>query len=220
MAFGYLVSAVQQGTSAGSGNTSAIDTTGANLIVINVSGGVTPTDSKSNTWTSLTATTNSQLWYCYNPTVGSGHTFAANGASSFASISVAAFSGSAASPFDVQHGGTGSTGTASLNIGNITPSQDNELLVMGLGNFAPVGGSTAIDVGAVLQSANFNSGVSYGNALAYQIQTTATLRSPNWSWATNTAGATSSVEATFKAAAAAGFVPYTPWPQLGPTLAQ
>ncbi len=62
----------------------AITTTGANLIVVNVgSYSVNPAtfgDSKSNIWTALTLQSvtsgvQTRLYYCVNPTVGSGHTF-------------------------------------------------------------------------------------------------------------------------------------------------
>lgn len=208
MAFAYLVSVIKQGTSAGSGNSAAIDTTGANLIVISVGGvGGVVSDSNTNAWTALTVHGNNKLYYCYNPVVGAGHTFASNAASSFSCIAVAAFSGAASSPLDQQNGNTGGSGTTSLATQSVTPGDDNQLLVMGLGDFAPNGGSTAISVGTLLQSANINGGVSYGNAIAYEIQTTATTRNPSWSWLTGTGGSTAAAIGTFKAAAAGGATP-------------
>lgn len=206
---GATSSALKQGNSAGSGNTTGIDTTGSNLFAACVSGdaGVGPSDSNTNAWTALTATQNVKLHYCYNPAVGSGHTFAANAASSFASISVAAFSGSASSPFDQENGAFGTSGNTSRTTGSVTlssPTQDNQLLVMGLGFFAPNGGSASIDIGTVLQSASIIGGSSYGNAIAYEIQTTATTRNPSFSWPSATTGAPAARIATFSAAAAGG----------------
>lgn len=205
MAFAYLVSVIKQGTSAGSGDSAPINTNGANLIVVSVGGvGGVLSDSQSNIWTPLTTHGNNKLYYCYAPTVDSSHVFRANAASSFSCVAVAAFSGAASSPLDQQNGATGLTGTTSLATGSVTPAEDNELLVMGLGDFAPNGGSTAITVGTLLQAANINGGTSYGNAIAYDIQTTATTRNPSWSWATATGGTTAASIATFKAAAAGG----------------
>ena len=119
---------------AGGGTTSAINTTGAKILVAAVSTYVssgTISDSKSNTWVPLTANGSggnavAQLFYVVNPTVGTGHTFTSSG--SYISASVAAFAGVATtSPFDEQTGSTGSGST--LATGNITPSNANSLIV-------------------------------------------------------------------------------------------
>lgn len=216
MAFGYLVSALKQGTSAGSGNTAAIDTTGANLLVAIVcdlagAGAVTPTDSKSNTWTALTpnvdgASARLTIWYSYGGTVGSSHTFAANGTGTFASISVAAFSGSASSPLDQQNkAASGNSSVTSLATGSITPTQDNELLIFALGDNAPPSGTASVSVGAILQQAALQAGVSFANSIAYEIQTTATTRNPNFTFSATTFAA--AVIGSFKAAGGATFNP-------------
>lgn len=213
MAFSYLVSAFKQGSSAGSGNTSALDTTGANLlpaVVVDYQSAaqVTPTDSKSNTWTALTSAFNSTfdrttIWYSNttaNPAVGSGHTFAANGTGTYASISVAAFSGAASSPLDQQNGTAGSV-AATVSTGSVTPGQDNELLVFGLGGVQTE--TISVDVGTLLQQGPYSNGVTFCNAYAYQTQTTATARNPTFSWG----GAShfcSAVIGTFKASAGGG----------------
>src|SRR5690349_3343729 len=107
-----IVHAVGPGGSGGS-TTSAIDTTGADFIVVGVlysqAHHPTVSDSKSNTWTAVGSAHDSsqegvQLYFCHNPTVGSGHTFSALASSSFASPFVIAFSGSDASPLDQQTG--------------------------------------------------------------------------------------------------------------------
>ncbi len=79
------------GVNGGDTTGTPIDTTGANLLIFGVSylDGSAPTisDSKSNTWTALTATLPStsgdiRIYYAKNPTVGAGHTFSATGTGS------------------------------------------------------------------------------------------------------------------------------------------
>ena len=86
---------------AGSGNitSGAIDTTGANFIIISLtelsSGGYTISDSKGNTWHPLTARVqgpDQRFFYAYNANVGTGHTFTGTGGG-FGWIGVEAFSG-------------------------------------------------------------------------------------------------------------------------------
>jgi hypothetical protein len=167
----------------GSGvTTSAINTTGANLLVAVCnwyasSGSIS--DSKGNSWTLGFATsgadTQVSIYYVYNPTVGSGHTFtwsAANGP-----IMVMAWSGSASSPAD-QSAGQNATGSTTIQAGSITPSQNNELVIAGVG----ANNSTlSIDSGyTITDNESYTSGVSLGGAGAYLIQTTATATNPAW----------------------------------------
>jgi hypothetical protein len=120
--------------------TGSINTTGATLIVIAVSsysaaGAPTISDSKGNTWTALTAKVNAtaavrtQLYYCYSPTGGSGHTFTATGFC-YASIHAFAFSGTTGT-FDVENGTTG--GTSPQSAGAITPALNGEVIIAALG---------------------------------------------------------------------------------------
>jgi hypothetical protein len=81
---------------------------------------------------------------------------------------MAAFSGSAASPFDVENGFNGSGTT--LQPGSVTPSEANELLITALA-FNGSGSPLSINLGfTVIEDANFVSGQSYGVGLAYLIQ--------------------------------------------------
>ncbi len=180
--------------------TSAIDTTGATLLVVAITRfqGDAPnpenlSDSKGNTWHRLTSIRGSTsavcLFYAESPTVGSGHTFTFTDAS-FGSLTVAAFSGALlTSPFDQENG------AAATQPGSITPGEDNELVVTSFSSFdgsAPgtPSGYTTTDSTPNVPSVNLAGGI------AYQIQTTATATNPN-SWAT----ATVSTVASFKAAA-------------------
>ena len=157
---GYADSAVVQGkyvislliahaitSGAGTITTSALNTTGATLLVACI-GGYPPgwtagsgttgpiTDSKSNTWNYLTlqkpgaADTQMQMAYAYNPTVGTGHTVTMTTTTFNAAIAVTAWAGTltTSSVFDKQNGATNNS-AASLATGTITPAVTNELLM-------------------------------------------------------------------------------------------
>jgi hypothetical protein len=188
--------------------TGAIDTTGANLIVIWFvsNAGLTITDSETNTWSPLNERTNGidtvgRFLYALNPSTSATHTFS-NG-SSFSWITVAAFSGAASATVSDQQNGAGpGTNGTSIATGSITPAEDNELLIAAVGN----GGANtstyvadSADSFTLINSANAVNGVSYGGGLSYQIQTTATARDHDWSW-TGSATRISSI-ASFRAAA-------------------
>ncbi len=213
MAYSPLTHVSAQSTG-GSGNgftTGAIDTTGADLIVL-VTSWVdpftpgTPTDSKGNSYTGLTTRTNTndnavRIWYKQAPIVGSGHTFTANGNGTYQTLCAMAFSGSVSTPFDVENGGPSSGTVTSLATGSITPTQDNELVIAAVSyddtTSLSIGGSfTIADQGAFV----LNNAV--GGALAYLIQTTAAAANPTWSW-TNSQKASAAI-ASFKAAAVGG----------------
>ncbi len=170
--------------------TSSVDTTGANLIVLatgNYAPGSQPTvsDSKGNSWTVINTYTailsRVKMWYCLNPTVGSGHTFTASTSGAAPAICVSAFSGvKASSAYEAETGSNVAPGT-SLQPGSITPAEDNEVQV------------TALAISAV-ETLSINSsfsitdqialvaGKNYGLGMAYRIQTTATAVNPTWSW--------------------------------------
>lgn len=167
--------------------TSGINTTGANLIVIVCFGNAstTPSDSNSNTWTGLTAQSGStvtcRIWYCYNPVVGSGHTFTRAG-SAFNGLAVAAFSGAASSPFDAENGTSDFDGDGSTAPGSVSPSVNNELVIAGIafgGNTTYSGINSSYTTAASLNSV---SGVNYGGALAYLIQGTAASTNPSFTY--------------------------------------
>jgi hypothetical protein len=188
---------------AGNGNTPAINTTGATLLVAEVTGtngsAVAPSDSNSNSWTligsGLTSGNGSEsrLYYSLAPTVGAGHTF--SNSSPFAAMTVAAFSG-ALSPGALDQN-TGFSNTSPGQPGSVTPSQDNELVIAVIGGFLSSG--AAIDSSFTLQEEQpAVNGVNYSSALAYKIQTTAIAENPTWTF-TGT-GVGGMLVATFKAA--------------------
>lgn len=197
------------GTSA---TTSAINTTGASLIVavavlysINSLGGQTFTDSNGNTWAALVAQTSangntrSVLYYCYAPTVGSGHTFTFSeaGHNIYCSLCVSAWSGAGSSPFDVENGSKTDSAT-SLATGSITPSAGKELIITGFGA-AGVARSYTINGGFTITDSVTGAPGLEGSSLAYLIQTSATAANPTWSWTITDTSAV--VIASFKASA-------------------
>lgn len=170
----------------GTATTAAIDTTGADLLVVSVAHFNTVTgsvsDSKSNTWQPLTVTdngsfTDSSLFYCVGGTVGSGHTFTINSATG--GITAAAFSCVGTATFDNEAGGS-SASSATLSTSGITPNQNNSLVIFG-------GGMTGtLDFGSITGGFNVadtissSGGVTWGSGLAYLIQTTAAAADPDW----------------------------------------
>ncbi len=174
-----------------------VDTTTAKLIVLGVShdyvgSDYTPTDSKSNTWTPLTARSNFtanrlRLWYCVNPTTDAAHTFSLTATGHKPSIAVQAFS-VAAGGFDAE------TGAASTQPGSITPAENWEVLITCGSNGATGGGSSQSITSPFTQSANLLGGThAQALSMAYSIQATATARNPIWT------GGDVSVMAAFKA---------------------
>lgn len=197
-----LVTNTAKGTAQNGGTTNAIDTTGANLIVVAIayfSGTISSiSDSKSNTWTALTNAANGsnefRLFYCLNPTVGSGHTFTVSASSQYPTICVAAFSGvKTASAFDQQ------SAVGSTNPGSVTPTEDNELVVTGL--CGDCDATSTYSGFTVTNAIAFTGGSFMGGAMAYKVQTTATTVNTAWS---ATGSVRASGIATFKAEPAAG----------------
>lgn len=207
MTIALVSSTAKQGARNGA-TTSAIDTTGANLIVIGIAWySVTSpsiSDSQSNTWTALTTSNvasdvGSKLYYCVNPTTNAAHTFTFGPANVYGGLIVAAFSGVAtSSPFDQQTGATSSSASA-LSTGSVTPTENNELVIFAAGK----GGNTttvdATSVGSMIGNYAGITAVTYAQGMGYEIQTTATARNPSLS-GTGTSVMAARI-ATFKAAA-------------------
>lgn len=191
--------------------TGAVDTTGANLLVVSGGwfNGVTPdptfTDSKGNTWTALTKQTDAglsgRMWWCSPTSVGSGHTFDMAGSTLAISFYIQAWSGAAASPYDGENGASANA-TAVIQTGSLTPSQANDLIVS---SFVPsVAGTYTVDSGfTISDTIQFNSGVNEGGAQAYLIQGAASAVNPQWASGGAGASITASI-AAFKAAAGGG----------------
>lgn len=176
-----LVASVGRGTP---GTTAQRDTSGANLIVVNIggSGNVTaPTDNKGNTYLPIRDEDGEfggedTVFYCESPTVGSGHEWSTT--SALASIEVQAWSGAAASSaLDQQNGRTDISGP--YTSGGITPTEPDELIIAAMGG--GVGTNHSIDDGfTITDKFNVTGGVAFDSALAYLVQTSAVLVDPEF----------------------------------------
>ena len=188
-----LISSVSAGSAAGNTiTTGSIDTTGANFLVLTMGylAGTAPTisDSKGNTWSALTASSNTssatRIFYVANPTVGTGHTFTATVTGGYPAIAAMAFSGvKTSSPFDAENG-AGSSGGTSIATGSITPSENGELLVTGLGTIGTSGGEAIDNSFTIQESVTFVGGQHSGLFVAWKVQSTAAAINPTWSWTT------------------------------------
>lgn len=207
-----LISNVAAGSTTGDNvTTAAMDTTGANFLVLSLSyltaQSVTISDSKGNTWTPRTAAngnlSSSRLYYVEAPTVGTGHTFTATSTGGVPSIAVAAFSGGAASAsYDVENGAGSSVGATSLQVGNVTPTTDNQVLITGLALEGAWSFTPTIDLSfTITNNVDLVGGQHFGVNLAYLIETTAAAKNPTWSWGSSVAVA--ACIATFKVASVA-----------------
>jgi len=204
VAYALLTSASAGSTGGNNVTTASVDTTGATLLVLCVScygtGAPTVSDSKGNTWTSLTTrgatAIGFRMHYCVPTSVGTGHTFTASSSGLSPSICAAAFSGAAAVPFEAESGGTSATP------GSITPSEANELLVTGVSWYPS--GTVSLTGGFTLpEQVNYLAANHIGCGLAYLIQTSAAAANPTWS-STGGFSEVASAMAAFKAAAGGG----------------
>jgi len=195
--------------------TSAVNTTGANLIVIAIAksmgAALTVRDSKGNTWTLIASADEYYLtvalYYCVNPTVGPGHIFYGDGTSIYADIFVQAWSGANSSPLDVETTNVTAGTSSSLATGSVLPSVDNELVVAALATGSGPYFTYSIDSGFSISDQNdavLN--VSYGGGLASLVQTTKGAVNPTWSWGSNTHSAVAI--ASFKPGASAPALPF------------
>lgn len=210
MTIALVSSTAKQGARNGV-TTSAIDTTGANLIVVGIAWySVTSpsvTDSAGNgaptalTTSNIASDVGAKLYYWLNPTTSASHTFTLGPANVYGGLIVAAFSGvKTSSAFDQQAGATSASATG-LSPGSVTPSEDNELVIFIAGKG---GNTTTVDsttVGSMIGNYAGITAVTYALGMGYEIQTTAAASNPSLS------GTGSSVMAariaTFKAEPAA-----------------
>lgn len=198
MAYSLVTHAGAISSNGSDATTGSLNTTGANLIVVVAGwfGGTvgSVTDSKSNTYTALfdnsAGSRGVQLYYCYAPTVGSGHTVTL--AAGFPAVDVLVFSGAAASPFDQESHDVVS------QPGSITPSEDNCVLVLGCVDSDT--GTRTVDQSFTVGDQNDNAGNSVGTLSAYLIQTTAGAKNPTVS----PGSGARTVMASFKASAGGG----------------
>jgi hypothetical protein len=134
------------------------------------------------------------MFYCKNPTVGTGHTFTANSPAGYPSCSVAAFNNTDTTANADQENGATSASAATLATGSVTPSVDNELIVAGVAHDQA---SQTINSGfTIAANQPYLASNHIGSALAYLVQTTAAP--VNATWDTTLSGNICAAIATFK----------------------
>jgi hypothetical protein len=198
-----------------SGNTgftsSAIDTTGANLLILFVVSWdpftVNPSDSKGNTWQALTrygpGGTQGYVmaYYAYNPTVGASHTFSwpSNSEDAWPSIFVLAYSGMLAGSgvYDASNGDTNETSNS------VTPAGAGELIISGYVTSTAGTPAAAGDFAEEIQQA-YSGGVCIGGGVSAQVY--AGTSAIEATWTPNTGNRASNIIA-FKPAATATALP-------------
>lgn len=175
------------------GTTSAINTTGAKLLVANVtgfSGATFPSisDSQGNTWTLRSSTVASggcisSIYEVANPTISATHTFTAAGAASFGGIGVIAFGDTTGTAtFVANQGGSVNLGTTVQASSGITSGASNTLFVSSVCQDGAAG-SYSVDQGfTISDQLPVSGGVYVGSGLSYFIQSTAGALNPTWTF--------------------------------------
>ncbi len=222
MTIAYIDSRKKQSTiGVNTGNTTAMDTTTADCLVMVVSyllsaGAPVIVDTGVNSWGSPVVVgdngdTAIAIYIVVAPTTDANHIFSVT-STGYPSLAVAAYSGvKQTSPTD-QFTGGGTTSSVSViqpgtqsgnDTGGITPSEGNCLVVYGCGDVWT--GTLTTSSGTIRQDCGIDdaSGNAYGTALIEEIQTTATARNPRM---TQGGGSThmTAVIASFKSAAGGG----------------
>jgi hypothetical protein len=175
-------------TASTTATTAAIDSTGAKLIVISVGSiaAVTVTDSKGNTLTPLTSHTVggyiTRIYYCISPgSVGSGHTWSAQGTGAYPTLMVSVWSYAGSTPtFDNENGNTSSVGT-SLQTGTASSSGGTPLVITGF-TWQDAGDTLTIDSSFTITDQGRNNGTGIGGGHAYLLQSGGGVSvNPTWS---------------------------------------
>jgi hypothetical protein len=192
MAWAELITTSKKSTNGTSVTTDAIDTTGAELIVVCYHGHltVTITDSASNTnWYESQRRPNTGgygliMKFIPNPTTSASHTFTASGGSTFPTLAILAFTGAfgGAELVTTNH----ATPSQTVAPGSITPGTNDALLVTMYGDSATTG-TRSINASFSLDETQTGDANAATIAAAHLIQTSATAANPTW---TTTASAT------------------------------
>lgn len=202
-----LLASTTKGTAKDGGTSSAINSTGADLVIAAASyynTSPTVTDSAGNTWTYATIRSGgiyrTRIAYCLAPTTSASHTITWSGSSSYPSIAFAAFSG--VDSYDQESGSGGASATRQP--GSITPSDNGALLFCSLVTNKTT--TRSIDSGFTqLTAVNYSFGNYMAGNWAYLIQGTAAAVNPTWSWTGSCDNASSML--AFLPSAGGGFLP-------------
>lgn len=192
----WVLLAHTQGTGGTSNGvtTSAINCSGANLIIFHVAfytagGGISSvTDSSSNSWgapqTNSGGTSGVAVYIVINPTTSSSQTFTVAGSGFFPTTSVECWHDTIGTPVldNLIANSTATTvATITAGVSAYTPAVSNELLITPMGiNTAP-GLTYAIDTGfTISDQGQAASGVNVSGALAYFIDPNTSPINPTW----------------------------------------
>lgn len=177
--------------------TDALDTTGADCLVVvvsSLSGTPTVTDSKANTWgapslTRLDVDSVARLscWVCLPTSVGTGHTFTATQASGIMSLSALAFAGVLqVAPVEGTNSNDNADPTQTLQTGSLTPVDAGRLLLAGLMHYEDGVSGMAINQSFTLRhtiySDSSDGSQHLGLFTATLLQGAAAAVNPTWSW--------------------------------------
>ncbi len=168
---------------AGTGTSPAIDTSTAKSIHAVICGAVPVgglSDNKGNTYVERTPKgsigndSETSLWDCLNPIVGTGHTFTITGTAT-AVIIEAHDAGDL--EFDIESGVPEEA--TPVKPGALTPSANGALIITGCGGICA---NSSVDSPFVEAETDINvaAGVNYGVGLAHYYQATAALVDPEW----------------------------------------
>jgi hypothetical protein len=184
------------------GTTTSINTSTANLIVAEVasyypSAEPTFSDNKGNTWILLTRHFDSSLissnriYYCINPTVGSGHTFTLSGASSFSNMNVMAFNNTITPTYHAENGSSDIGNLNYIHTGAVTNSLANALVIVGFSALNSGVPPITIDSGIIQVDSFYNGGFYISGTGGYKILSSITTINPRFDWNNQTYVSTS-----------------------------
>lgn len=179
----------QLGVSGNGSSTTAINLTGATLIVLAEGDGVTistpPTDSSSNTWTGLGVFQDSgpnyftELFYCYPCTVSSSQTFTTHGSTPRLVMIAASGTLTASSPLDGSGAGSSNLFGTTCQPTSQTPFATGELLVSGftIGTNAATG---SVNDSLTILNTTAGTGTYPQQLLGYLIDSSSSAIAPTW----------------------------------------
>jgi hypothetical protein len=194
-------------TSSG-GISAPIDTTGANFLVLVSTNADTPSvsDSKSNTWHPLTnwgsGGNHARMWYAWNATTGTSHTFTVTGAGSsyYGTFGVMAFSNVKISSDPFQAGTDVTLTVNPVSSGTITTPSGANVVITAVATTDSDVTTWTVDSGFASPPTTYkasSSGVNYGFGASYLIQTTGSTLTPFWTAATSPSTARMALIAAF-----------------------
>lgn len=209
---GLIASGIFKSTNSNGFTTSNLDTSGATLLFVGLTGYQTPNsrpfgtfvDSKSNTWVKVTTYENDTAagieWYYVDsatPTVGSGHNFTVPGnGSEYPTISVLAFDGTDTTPLNT-HAGSITSGVSSAQPGSVSPGSATDIFITMICNNLDLTNTYSIDSSFNLISGQSPFVLSASSSVAIAWKSSSSAENPTWS-GLNSANNLSIMMASFK----------------------